>query len=168
MILYSFRFFDFFVTPFLIAPKSLASRGNTYFSPSHPFARYATPNAMITPLKSQLIGVSFMSFLSQCAGYRTRYREVSRVTAIVVTNGPEYPVSVGNTRRRARPRGLTALRHACSERRTAVQNDASEYVLETRYQEQGRVLRVLDVGLFVIHDGRYEPWFSVSCLPCTG
>ena len=60
------------------------------------------------------------------------------------------------------PIALTILHHPCPEWRASVQNYTRKDVFETRNKEKSRVFRVFDIGLFVLHNGGYEPFAELD------
>ena len=57
---------------------------------------------------------------------------------------------------------LTIVSHGLPERRANTEHNTREYVLETGYQEESRIFRILYIGLLGIQLRRNEPLYSLA------
>ena len=134
-------------------PSSLASAGKTYCSPDQESPNPIKPTRSSFISKSDDINVKFIKRESHCAGSKSMYKDKSKVTTIVTTNGTE------NCQRGFRngTSDLTIRCHRLPERWPNTQHNTGKYVLITRDQEQRGVLRIICSRMIFIYLRGLEP-----------
>ena len=89
IILYSFLFFCMPLPPnrTLATPIHLLNPWNRIRSLTYAVAKLPNPSAKIKNLKGTSMYVSSMAFITHCAGSKSMYKVIAKVTNMVVTNG---------------------------------------------------------------------------------
>ena len=94
------------------------------------------------------------------------YNVMSNAMMMVARKGPRVNAKSACASKARDVCALTILNSPLSERGTSIENHTRKDVLEARYQEEGRVLRILDIGLLMVNLWWDIPWLLLHCHVC--